>query len=248
MIDIKFDFTTDSGNYWENFWDKNDGMGYGNTDPDSVSSTLQEYHRLLWSRELPDGQTMNLKAGSGSYYLTWDNYRFGSDSIIVGLRYKRYQHIIKQVMERVVDYKAYYEDLIRRSYTIGGMIIFPKHINSINQERGKSKIISDRWDLTLECIRRYYLGQDNPLMSVLNSDKPFFDLFVNFKGYVDFFFLQDCVSKDYSEVEIWEGNGDFSEEGLPKTVDDYFRFIDKEFAFLEKRNIRIDAFCKEMGL
>ena len=85
-------------------------------------------------------------------------------------------------------------------------------------------------------------------MSVLNSDKPFFDLFVNFKGYVDFFFLQDCVSKDYSEVEIWEGNGDFSEEGLPKTVDDYFRFINKEFAFLEKRNIRIDAFCKEMGL
>lgn len=245
MIDVTFDFTTDSPGYWDGFWENNDGFGAGGSDPDSSSPTLQEYHRALWSRELPDGQKMELKKGSGSYYLTWKDFRFASDSIIVGFRYQRYRHIIEQVMSRVVDYKGFYEDFLRKSYTIGGMIIFPKHRDSINQKRGTNRLIADRWDLTLECIRKYYLNEDNPLMPILKSDKAFFDLFIDFKGYVDFFLLQDCVSDDYSCVDIWDGKGDFTEDGLPKTVDDYFHFIDREFAFLADRNKRIEDHCKE---
>ena len=70
-------------------------------------------------------------------------------------------------------------------------------------------------------------------------DKAFFDLFADFKGYVDFFFLQDAVKDDYSDVKIWCGNTDFRESGLPKSVEEYFQFIDGEFDFLEKRNDRI---------
>ena len=45
-IDVNFDFTTDTPNYWNNFWDNNNGLGMGNNDPDTSSKTLQLYHKL----------------------------------------------------------------------------------------------------------------------------------------------------------------------------------------------------------
>lgn len=248
MIDTTFDFTTDSRGYWDGFWDRNDGLGCGGCDPDSKSPTLNLYHSILWSKQLPNGEYLELKREKSPYHFSWNTFYFSSDSIIVGLRYQKYRYMIEQVMERVWDYKAYYEDLIRKSYTIGGMIIFPLHRNSINQRKGCNQYISDRWDLTMECIRRYYLGEDSPLYKVLKDDKEFFDLFVDFKGYVDFFLLQDCVSDDYSKVDIWCGNASFDKCGLPETVYDYFTFIDKEFEFLEKRNLRIKEYCVEHNL
>ena len=144
--------------------------------------------------------------------------------------------------------KEYYEDLLRKGYTIGGMVIFPQHPGSMNQNRGTNSKISDRWDLTLDCIRRYYEGVDSPLYKTIERDKDFFDLFIDFKGYVDFFFLQDCVSSDYSKVDIWCGDASFEKSGLPETVDDYFTFIEKEHVFLTKRNQRIMAYCQKTGL
>ncbi len=243
-IDVSFDFTTDSPGYWDGFWDRNDGLGGGGSDPDSVSPTLQKYHQYLWSKPLPNGEIMDLKAGYGLYYLTWKDFRFGSDAIIVSFRYKKYRYIIDQVFDILGDYKTWYDERLRKSYTIGGMVIFPKHRMSMNQLRGTNFLISDRWDLTLECIRRYYYGEQSPLYDVIDSDRAFYELFVDFKGYVDFFLLQDCVSDDYSKVDIWCGNTDFVDSGLPKTVDEYFNFMDKEFLFLEKRNKRIEELCR----
>ena len=243
MIDTRFDFTTDSPGYWDGFWERNAGLGAGGSDPDIASPTLQRYHKELWSKPLPNGEVMDLRAGSGPYYLTWEDFRFGSDSITATFRYKKYKYMIDQVKDKVWDYKSYYEDLIRKFYTIGGMIIFPKHQSSMNQNRGTNPYISDRWDLTLECIRRYYNGQTSPLYETIKADCKFYDLFVDFKGYVDFFFLQDAVADDYSKVIIWCGDGFFQESGLPKTIDEYFMFIEKEFDFLNKRNDRIKNYC-----
>ncbi len=245
MIDVTFDFTTDSPGYWDGFWEKNAGLGYGGSDPDNASPTMHRYHKILWSRPLPNGEVMDLKMGSGPYYLTWKDFRFGSDSIIVSFRYQKYKYMMDQVAERVGDFETYFEDLIRRAYTIGGTIIFPKHPSSMNQNKGTNSLISDRWDLTLECIRRYYNGQDSPLYSTIVGDRKFYDLFIDFKGFVDFFFLQDCVSDDYSQVDIWCEDAEFVEYGLPKTVDEYFEFINKEFIFLDKRNKRIAEFATE---
>lgn len=244
MIDVTFDFTTDSPGYWDGFWEKNDLLGGAGSDPDEKSPTLKRYHRLLWSRRLPCGEVMELQEGKSSYYLKWKDFYFGSDSIIVEFRYYNYIHMIEQVKQRLSDYRAFYEDQIRKSYTIGGMIIFPQHRNSMNQMRGMNRKISDRWDLTLECIRRYYSGEESPLSKVIESDKAFYDLFVDFKGYVDFFFLQDSVSADYSSVDIWCGEGDFSGSGLPATVDEYFLFIEREMEFLKRRNARIEEFSR----
>ncbi|HJK73666.1 MAG TPA: hypothetical protein O0X34_01565, partial [Methanocorpusculum sp.] len=162
-IDIHFDFTTDTRGYWENFWDNNNGLGASKRDPDTYSKTLQKYHQFLWSKKLPNGEQMELTIGSGPHYLTWKNFRFGSDSITASFRYNRYQTMINKIRDSMTDYQSFMENYLRKSYTIGGATIFPKRHGGINQSRGCNPFIKDRWDLTLECIRRYYRNEPSPL-------------------------------------------------------------------------------------
>ena len=236
-LDINFDFTTDTPNYWKNYW--NNEMGGSFVDPDSKSETLKKYHKEIWSKPLPNGEIMNLTEGYGKNYLTWKDFRFSSDSIITSFRYQKYRFMIKQVMNYLPNYKDFIENFTRKSYTIGGEIIFPKMKGSINQTRGCNPFIVDRFDLTLECIRRFYNNEKSPLFDVLSRNKAFFDLFVNFKGYVDYFYLQDLVSPDYSRVIFWLGNGNFEKYPLPKTIEEYLSWIDKQLQFVSKRNKRI---------
>lgn len=248
IVDTTFDFTTDTPGFWEGFWDRRGGLGLGGNDPDSASKTLQEYHRQLWSRLLPCGEMMNLCSGYGSNYLTWKGFRFGSDSLSVSFNYNRNRALLEKVKNSMDDYRSFVETYMRSSYTIGAMIIFPKHQNSINQRRGTNQYICDRWDLTLECIRRWYGGEESPLSGILDSDADFFKLFVSFKEYVDYFFLQDCVTDDYSKVKIWYGKGDFSEiYPMPKTVEEYLKWIDDQKDFVQLRNKRIDDFVNIVG-
>lgn len=244
-IDISYSFTQDTPNYWDSFWDNDSILGGSVHDPDRESKTLQEYQRLLWSKRLPNGDNMLLSKGNGAYYLTWQNYRFGSDSIVTSFRYRKYRNMLEQVAKSVSNWHKYIESYMAESYTIGGEIIFPKMMGGINQSRGCHPFIRDRWDLTIECIRKYYLGEFSPLFSVLDKNKDFFNLFVNFKGYIDFFYLQDCVSSDYRFTKFWLGEGDFNENPLPKSVVEYKQWISNELAFVRSRNRRInDALTK----
>lgn len=239
-FDVRFDFTTDTPRYWDNYWDKDPILGTFNNDPDSASQTLKHYHKLIWSKQLPNGEFLNLKKGSGAKYLTWKNMRFGSDSIIASFRYKNNRKFMELVANTVPNYISYMENYIHKSYTIGGTIIFPKRSGGINQSRGCNHLICDRWDLTLECIRKYYQNENSPLYSTLKIDKNFFDLFIDFRGYVDFFYLQDCVTKDYKSTIFWLGDGDYNKNPLPTTVEEYLHWIECELDFVEKRNIRIE--------
>lgn len=239
MIDVNFDFTTDTPNFWDNFWKDTVLGGFGN-DPDALSKTLQMYHGILWSKPLPNGRTMMLTEGNRRDYLTWNGMRFGSDSILASFRYKRYRYKLEEFSKIIPNYQEFIEKFIHKSYTIGGTIIFPKE-NSINRERGCNARIKDRWDLTLECIRRYYNNEDSPLFDALLKNKEFFDLFIDFKGYVDYFHLQDCVSSDYKSIDFWIGNGDMSKNPLPQTAEEYVTWINKQLEFVEKRNKRIEA-------
>ncbi len=237
-IDVNFDFTLDTPNYWKGFWDDSI-LGGGGADPDAVSKTLQAYHQLLWSKALPNGEKLELSIGKGSNYLTWNSFRFGSDSILASFRYIRNKKLLEEVSKSIPEYKLFIEDFIHRTYTIGGSIIFPKK-DSINRARGLNPLVKDRWDLTLECIRRFYKNESSPLYDTLVKNKDFFDLFVDFKGYVDFFYLQDCVSTDYQSVIFWIGDGDLSKNPIPKTVDEYLKWIEKQLEFVSKRNKRIE--------
>lgn len=241
IIDITFDFTTDTPKYWNGYWEKDSLFGTPIGDPDSVSKTMQLYHKLLYSKPLPNGETINLQTGSGANYLTWKDFRFGSDSIIASFRYSRYRDMIEQVANSLPDYHMYMESYVHKSYTLGGEIIFPKKKGGINQSRGCNPFIKDRWDLTLECIRKFYLNQESPLYNVLIQNKDFFDLFIDFKGYIDFFYLQDCVTDDYRQVKFWLGNGEFEYFPLPKSVDEYLSWMEKQLNFIDQRNKRINA-------
>ena len=173
MIDVEFDFTSDSPGYWDKFWENNDGLGGGGSDPDSASVVLQRYNQELWSKELPNGEKMELALGENGSLL-WNGFRFGSDSIITSFRYKRQRALLERVAESMDDYRGFVEDFLHKTYTIGGEIIFPKHTRSINQARGVNPLICDRFDLTLECIRRYYVGVSSPLFEILCGDGRFF--------------------------------------------------------------------------
>jgi hypothetical protein len=128
-------------------------------------------------------------------------------------------------------------------YTIGGMMVFPgNRINgkwTINQARGCTRRIGDGFDLTLECIRRHYHGLGSPLANVLGRYEHFFDLFKDFRRYVEFFFLQDLVSDDFSAVIISEPFDDFRGSPIPASILEYNTYRSRSIAFIEARNQRI---------
>lgn len=224
-IDISYDVRTDSKS----------------KDPDSASKTLKAYHQMLWSKPLPNGQVMELTTKQCSY-LGWNDMYFGSDSIIVSFMHGNYKHR-QMIMDSIPDFEDYRENYLKRAYTIAGSIIFPQVKWSMNQARGCSRKISDRWDLTLECIRRFYLGESSPLDTALHRSKEFFELFVDFKGYVDFFLLQDCVDEDYN-VKLWLDTPLWITDPMPETVESYNDWIDKEIDFVAKRGRRIEEYCR----
>lgn len=244
-IDVNFDFTTDTKGFWDGFWERNDGLGAGGADPDSKSKTLKLYSQLLWSKPLPNGEVMELEDGKSRFYLRWRDFYFGNDSITASFRYYRNREFLEKVKKEVPDYHQFVENYLHKLYQIGGEVIFPSFRGGINQSRGCTLEISDRWDLTLECIRRYYSGEESPLRKALDKNKSFFELFVDFKGYVDFFFFQDCVDETYSNVLLWMDTPLFVKNPIPKTPEDYFEFINKEIDFVSKRNARINAYISE---
>lgn len=90
--------------------------------------------------------------------------------------------------------------------------------------------------------------EENPLSKGLEVDRSFFDLYVDFKGYVDFFFLNDCVSADYSKVNCWCGDLTFTRNAFPQNMDEYWKFLQHQWDFLEKRNQRIKEYAQVNNL
>ena len=211
-------------------------------DPDARSPTLRRYHRLLWSKSLPSGQIFNLMEGKLGAYLyhksSVGEHFLASDAITHTYRNtKKLSHLAAKIPE----------DEMRLFYTtcstIGAYTIFPgKSIDrkmTINQARGVSHLIRDRFDITLECIRRYYLGQNNPLTEVLARYDDFFRLFDDFSGYVKFFLLQDLVSPDFRMVKFHLPFNDFQTPPLPSSLDEYRRYKENVLSFVNARNQRI---------
>ena len=207
-------------------------------DPDTYSPTLRSYHQLLWSKPLPSGQMFTLDGtGPLSRYLHHQSdlgeFFLGSDAITT-----RLQHKASRVIEQVpADQMP--TDI---GYRIGSAIVFPGNQvdgkQSLNQARGFNSKIADRFDLTLECIRRHYLSESNPLDDVLNRYGDFFALFGDFAGYVEFFHLQDLVTGD-GKVRFFTDFDDFTGPAVPQDVDSYVSYVTRSNEFALARSQRI---------
>ena len=112
---------------------------------------------------------------------------------------------------------------------------------TLNGARGCHPRIKDRFDLTVECIRRHYRNEESPLSAVLTRYADFFGLFGDFRGYVEFFLLQDLVTADFSAVRFFMPFNGFENSPVPNSLESYCSYKRYAMEFLEARNRRILA-------
>jgi hypothetical protein len=232
-ININFDFNIDSN-----------GL-----DPDSHSPTLKSYHKILWSKALPSGSTFELTDNPPVKYLAYKNSKIqidlSSDSIANSYMKSKAYPIASLVNEIDANLVSSFRKL---NSTIGGYILFPSQrvggLMNINGSRGFSRLIADRFDLTLECIRLYYQSKTSPLYMVLDRYEKFFRLFKNFEGYVDFFLLNDLVNPDYSVNFFLPRAENFSKVGYPLDKEEYLLYRENSMEFVSNRNKRIGRLFK----
>ena len=77
------------------------------------------------------------------------------------------------------------------------------------------------------------------MKTVLARCASFFDLFRDFRGYVEFFSPQDLVTADCSVVQLSLPFDDFIGSPVPADVDEYREYWSAAAAFIEARNQRI---------
>jgi len=229
IIDTKFNFYSDAKG----------------GDPDSTSPTLRKYHKILWSKPLPNGKVFYLSDNKEGVYLYHKSeigeFFLGSDAITHSYKnHKRKNWIIKQIPKEV-------DELFDAGSTIGAYIIFPNNrINgnhTINQARGVNSLIDDRFDLTLECIRLFYLGQKSPLYETLLRYKNFFDLFDNFISYIQFFLLEDMLDEN-KKIKFFLPFDNFETRPTFSDTNEYLLYKNRVINFIRSRNKRIENYVK----
>ena len=231
MIDISFNFYSDA----------NGG------DPDSTSPTLKKYHKLLWNKALPNGTQFELTDKKSGAYLYHNSeqgeFNLGSDAITHSYKNQtRKQWLVRQIPNDV-------DELFDTGSTIGAYTLFPRNkIDNkftINQARGINSLIDDRFDLTLECIRLFYLGQASPLYDTLLRYKNFFDLFDSFIGYVQFFLLDDLIDEKQN-IKFYLPFDNFTTKPSFANVEDYMIYKKQVMTFIRLRNVRITEYTKQI--
>ncbi|HBY58160.1 MAG TPA: hypothetical protein DEG96_09970 [Candidatus Atribacteria bacterium] len=214
-------------------------------DPDGTSSTLRSYHKILWSKPLPNGSIFKLYDNKNGAYLYHKSelgeFFLGSDAITHSFKnHKRKQWLTKQIPNEV-------NELFEAGFTIGAYIVFPNNIidgkHTINQARGVNSLIDDRFDLTLECIRLFYMGKDNPLYSTLLRYKNFFNLFDDFMGYIHFFLLDDLIDES-NNIKFYLSFDNFKTRPTFSDVSQYLSYKKGVINFIKSRNNRIENYIK----
>ena len=214
-------------------------------DPDTDSKKLYNAHKKLWGKVLPSGIMLELNV------IEVQNNR-------LLLKNNHYMNLSSDRMCPHFDgkYKGRFngwldseeiELLKHKVRTIGGHIVFPAHRKdgfTINQARGVNRNIGDRFDLTLECIRLFYKQETSPLYDTFIRYKGFFDLFVGFNEYIDFFLLQDFINSQNRVIFALPFDS-FHRSALPLNRDEYQQYKDITMEIIDKRNQRISINLEE---
>jgi hypothetical protein len=248
VFDTSFDYKTDT-------------PSPTNPDADKDSQKLRADHELLWTKELPlsrDIFAAKVTTRRSEYLIFTDTkeerHCYGSDAIT-----SSYTTWVKEKNPKsraLVDAIAGLDDkqrgrYLHPPYTIGSAMIWPvrtKDYWTLNRARGARPLIADRMDLTLECIRRHYAEEPgSPLADATTAYKDFFELFVDFKGFVEFFHFEDLIEpgSDYQEIEYFLKPNNFKRSGTPATTLEYIEYREKVLAFIDKRSKRMATWVME---
>lgn len=213
----------------------------GHRDPDSYSPLLQSYHQRLWSKRLPGGALFMLHPEQiGSARVLRHDSELGSfvlssDTLANSNRGPMRDYYEAMGTESNADWH-------HNGGTIGGRLVFPRNRidgrQTLNQRRGTHARIRDRFDLTLEAIRRHYSDDESPLSETLSAYKSFFALFENFEGYVRFFLLEDLID-DAGNVRFYIPFDGYARSPLPSSLEQYREFRRRQLDFVAARNVRI---------
>jgi hypothetical protein len=215
-------------------------------DADAASPTLRAYHKLLWSKPLPNDDPFDLDDTGPRPYLHHLSRRgeFLLTSDAIGQTWTKWtRKRIADVLEPIPESER--EQFRRLAGQMGGRILFPVRGDgtpTINVERGRNRDICDRFDLTLECIRLHYGREDHPLAGVFGMYENFFNLFESFEGYTDFFLLQDLVSDDSTAVRFFLPFDGFDGSPFPSTEEAYQDYRRNVIRFVEARNRRMSEY------
>lgn len=217
-------------------------------DPDDKSPSLRLTHQLLWTKELDSGVLFAPTAPSvrrEGYLIDTDpsgtRHWYGSDAITASYSsWTAPPSLVEAVAGLDDEQRTQYLD---PPYTIGSAMIWPvrkKDRDTVNRVRGRNRLIADRMDLTLECIRRHYAGDSaHPLAPATDAYADFFALFDGFREFVDFFHFQDLVLPNYDGVRFLLPFNDFARSGLPATVDECVTIREATLDFIERRGARM---------
>jgi hypothetical protein len=111
LIDTSFDFRKDT-------------PGYPKKDPDACSPTLKRYHKLLWSKPLPDGRLFTLDDRVRGHYLHHRSelaeVSLASDTVIPSFTRWGFAAEHPELCTKEEN-----EAFMAIGYTIGGMMVFP---------------------------------------------------------------------------------------------------------------------------
>lgn len=242
-FDLSFDYETDK-------------PARTSPDADRDSPRLRLDHELLWTKPLRSGVTFAPAAPSIRRvgYLIWSDgsgaqHWYGSDSITHSYtKWATPKALVEVKAALSEEQRALY---LSPQYTIASSTIWPvrsKGLPTINTARGfgpTGRVLRDRIDLTLECIRRHYEGVDNTLASVLTAYGDFFTLFDGFAEFTEFFHFQDLIRPDFSAVRSLMrpdevlAQRDFEQEATPTTVEEYVAYREATLEFITRRGDRM---------
>lgn len=222
------------------------------SDPDADCPRLCLSHLLLWGRRF-DGIgpfTFTIERSSG-YVLRLRDERLDATFVLASDAMNPtwstggwHDRLAMNVRSVAANSGPFY----RLTCTLGEYIMFPRNNldqtgSTINQARGTRCSIADRFDLTLECIRRHYNDReaDNPLRDRLDAYADFFALFGTFDTYTRFFLLDDLVTDDGCVRSLFTGGAlhELPRNPLPDTAEQYRQYQEHTSAFLTGRNSRI---------
>jgi hypothetical protein len=230
-IDINFDFSTETGGE--------------QPDIERDSTTLRKYHKLLWIKKLPNGEVPILsETDNNGLIIKTDTCELilSSDTMINTYTGNWDKNFDLRYLKTIAEIEGF----VNITHKIGNFIMYPRtkinDMNSFNQERGTNSKIKDRFDLSLECIKRYYQNEDSPLRETIQRYNQFFQLFKNFKSYCEYYFLEDLTINNYTEIKYFLPFNNFDEMPIPKNAEEYTLYMNKATEFINNRNKRIQDF------